>query len=1326
MNFRLSSESINILDFIREGVDSLSSKLSKEIKDYDKIIEDTSIVILKTFLDKSEVTETDLSGENKPLYIFSKFLCKSCVLAYFQKLDSDKDLPTLKDKCYESKKKSIRDRITKENSDDKGKCTLSNEELEKKVSAEISSLEESGSVGKTDFMFGFDGLSRLINGCVETLKCQVIENSSVKADMESNLLAQIREGVSPEDYLTKGYADKDIYLISLLGEKSSKNYSEFVENVIKVQSNAYKLLLETATDEIMGIYKYLYQDSFGLRPYVGVGSFSSSPIRVIDNNYRYSTIPDARLTFNKVIQALKSKYEVNECQDRQFNVEDIISDGATALPRYYPKKCLEYAMGRELTYELSEGIYKPFARTDSWEDYSKGYVEPQIKELVFDTIYKTLERRFDIKEVKNSLFTSDETDKSDSLFSKLSKSKKEGTFSFNSDEFGQLLGDDEKEFILAAYLDSSQMGSVVRNNLRKLQRTVCTGIVVTKYNSLGGKTNAIKVRVVDTTGTLNKNITKTLFEGLTVGDSVEFEDGNIITEGKQYKAKSLPFDIYEFGHDFDSALSNAEPLFGYTAVELYAKRQVALSFDKILLGEDTKGTPLFASLKDADDIPMQGKLVHNMMAGSRSGKGVMTMNILASAIASNKPIFYIDRKPDMAVMFEELSEGSMFVVNGGQMEMKNDPRGVFDEVNGRAIKGWDVAYDNMPDYLKNTIFTSRHYAGDFGDYVYLRAMILCLGILLARGENAANAEILNHLGGAAGIVIVVDEFKNWQLLFEGLNFTSGGVFGNQHVFKEKDKYKKIQQNINSYKRQLEQGLESKEEAKITDKLIKAEDELKHLIEPVDIYCMSVMKKLADSIKIISGKGSAALRETELPVSDIFVIGQNIDKDPIGLDGITEMANGGYNTTTEFKTGSYFRGIFDALWHDWFMGYNQDSDKTKKYMAADSDKDVKNWITNKAYWAYVPDASIESLRTEKPSKLTYFKPYLVLNNSLEDDPNNRALITITDENGNSKQVDNPDYTFVAQCRKRVNDAVPGAELWEQVRLKHLSESAAEEARNGINKHYGELNPGIGFEGLSSATKMCAGKDKDGNVKQATPFNPVRDLGLSGDIANWVAQRLGYSNYKEYLFDFSPTGIFGVKDIADGISDPESVKNYINRLPLYYNYNINPEGNEDVDRSMEESSNNSFGFESDDNSFASMMNNQVQDEQNLGSVNQDTIVQSNPTSGSTPTSDLMNNIYSDFNNTDEESEDYYDDNNSYDEEFEDDVHTDGSYNFSIDEDEIRREAYEQGYAEAYAKTRKIAEMYAKLVLSLDPRTSGLSSDDERYIKCYTMLVNKALES
>ena len=65
-------------------------------------------------------------------------------------------------------------------------------------------------------------------------------------------------------------------------------------------------------------------------------------------------------------------------------------------------------------------------------------------------------------------------------------------------------------------------------------------------------------------------------------------------------------------------------------------------------------------------MPLQRNTVHNMMAGSRAGKGVMTMNILVSGIASKKPIFYIDRKPDMAVLFYELSQGNMFVVNGGQ------------------------------------------------------------------------------------------------------------------------------------------------------------------------------------------------------------------------------------------------------------------------------------------------------------------------------------------------------------------------------------------------------------------------------------------------------------------------------------------------------------------------------------------------------------------------------------------------------------------------------------------------------------------------------------
>ena len=126
----------------------------------------------------------------------------------------------------------------------------------------------------------------------------------------------------------------------------------------------------------------------------------------------------------------------------------------------------------------------------------------------------------------------------------------------------------------------------------------------------------------------------------------------------------------------------------------------------------------------------------------------------------------------------------------------------------------------------------------------------------------------------------------------------------------------------------------------------------------------------------------------------------------------------------------------------------------------------------------------------------------------------------------------------QCRDRVNK-VPG--LWNKVRLKHLkSDEAREDAESGTNMHYDELNEGIGFQGLAAMTKLCNGMGG---------FNPVEDLGDSLKIANYVAGCMGYSDYKELLFDFSPNGIFSTRDVCSALSDPASYAASVDkRLPL----------------------------------------------------------------------------------------------------------------------------------------------------------------------------------
>ena len=250
------------------------------------------------------------------------------------------------------------------------------------------------------------------------------------------------------------------------------------------------------------------------------------------------------------------------------------------------------------------------------------------------------------------------------------------------------------------------------------------------------------------------------------------------------------------------------------------------------------------------------------------------------------------------------------------------------------------------------------------------------------------------------------------------------------------------------------------------------------------------------------------------------------------------------------------------------------------------------ISKNQYWGYVADqaATMETLRTETPSKVTYFKPYLVLNNNKEDDPNNRKTKEVPKEDGTGmEEALDTDYEFVGQCRDRVNSAVPG--LWEKVRLKHLTnfphdseqyQQILEEASKtdkDANKHYGELNDGIGFEGLAKLTKRAAyvGKVAQGETPDfSEELNLETDLGESKRIANFVASKLGYSSYQEYLYDFSPKGLFSVRDMMNCILGTESPKNLHTRIPLFFTYNVFNSEEQETNTKVDD--NNQFKYDS----------------------------------------------------------------------------------------------------------------------------------------------------
>src|SRR5699024_5041223 len=150
-------------------------------------------------------------------------------------------------------------------------------------------------------------------------------------------------------------------------------------------------------------------------------------------------------------------------------------------------------------------------------------------------------------------------------------------------------------------------------------------------------------------------------------------------------------------------------------------------------------------------VSLNDKLTHYIVAGSRDGKGVMTLAILASGIYSKKVPMYLDRKPEMASLLKSLSP-NMFVLNGAVYEADHDTYKTFSSQDSMFNP------ENVPDYLCNILECNKSWL-DLGDLFYMRALKLVMGIIMARGSGKLNDP---NFGGQDGILFIVDEFKNFQ------------------------------------------------------------------------------------------------------------------------------------------------------------------------------------------------------------------------------------------------------------------------------------------------------------------------------------------------------------------------------------------------------------------------------------------------------------------------------------------------------------------------------------------------------------------------------------
>lgn len=980
--------------------------------------------------------------------------------------------------------------------------------------------------GHQDFGFNFGSVVGAIFG-------DIINDQKTDAYIEHGLHVKLRK-ITKEDYFTNKFYLSDIDVAYSIAQ--SYFDSDVAKNILDAVANfsTCRTFISDALSDLTGIYTELFREGFGVEPYVGVyGAVVDSNSKLTIDNAGFVEVCNLRATKirrnHELLKELgsrihnKIKNSVVISSSRQFDYTQIYKQ--TDKVFYFPLKILEYASGTCSTIKLDTPTYMDSSYSVSWEKYLKGYCEPNLREVLTLGCYYAIE--FGMK-------------------------KRNPKFTFM--DFAGLSDADSAEKVESCY--ATVTNQEVMHYLKALLNSMKCAYVLTKYGFLGGETTSIGLRVTVSSdfncfqGGDSTVTTTYLFKNLISNNNYEtFAPPIDVTNGViSSKGKVLSAMVLDMTYSVNPRLEEAEPLFGYVVQKHNQLSGQKSDWNRILIGKAPSGKEIYASPLDSE-VPLQSNFIHNIYAGSRSGKGVMTMNLLVSAIAAGKPIFYLDRKPDMASVLAEMTNNKMFCINGSNWLGDHDVAKMFDPDNSENMRYWR---EKTKPYLQAHPEIGRllvadgdylNYTSGIGDIIYLRAVMFTLGIMNLRcsSEGTFN-NIFEEFGGKNGIVIVIDELS-------GVQNKLSGIFGN---FSSNMVQKAIElgdlDSALALRDSLKQKIQLKEmeisEARTETKRMKAEMELQELkkklntfVDDASLYAASFYSKLCENYSTFYSRSRAGYKNKEFSYSDIFVLGQDlVQKFVLQAKGngikapvFFPMTSGNKGFYSEAIGADIIRSFFEAAPEsDWFIG---NYILTENQAVSDSGCSLVNRtdladFLKKSNWAYLGRHGLGELLDKDASKSikdVRFKSYLVLNKNFEDPSMNGA----------------GDSQYVYQCANRCNSNA-GIPIWETVRLKHLTEDVISKASES-EPYYNHLQPGVGFFGLIKETVKTTGKT-------VSDEDIINILAKSGELANKVARAMGFENYLDLLFDLSPRGIFGFSDIENALLYPERY-NLASRFPYY---------------------------------------------------------------------------------------------------------------------------------------------------------------------------------
>ena len=861
--------------------------------------------------------------------------------------------------------------------------------------------------------------SKILSKTVNCSSCSVVDFEKVRNNVYSALEIEGYTEKSeynyedafedPEDEVFEEITEEEEEIVEeeIEDEEKSSTDSKELEDAI---SRYYAQYCNGVIQELLKRYSALFSSGYEVNKPAGI--LTKEGIVKVSGSSR--TVVEDTVSTTKMYSVVSSNLEFSELDTRSIvGIANAIysnySQGNTKV-LYFPNKMLEFAYGLcAPTGENQDSLntYTKHSDANNWSKYRSNELEKAVKALV---------KRSTVGFIMNIMEDDD----------------------YRSKDITDRLG----------------------NFLIYLQACLSTCVLFTEYKTgnINGEHEvaSFKLRICDPEGHLiNKDLTPVLLQEAFMGGvgKVPFS----------YPPRvETDVCLVEYAHEFNHDMAQATPLFAYKALESLKEQGMELSFQNLILGMAENGSILKGS---SSGVNLTKNLTHNICAGSQAGKGVMTLNILASGIASNKNIFYLDDKPDMASLLKYLAP-NMVVINGSDIQPGYD-----------AFNQWqNITLGNVPDEVLEAFNINPSWS-DLGDLIYMRTLKLVIALLMVRGSG----HIEDCFGGKEGILLVADEFSNFQRRYMSMISSLTSILPPVTIEKARKSVDEEKMSVTEFNR---------------------------VYNNAGYYALAYLNSMMADVEYLKAKKDAGYDPLETARSDVFVIGQTLERGMFDYEEFKETfskssASGRYKSIDAkgVTKGSFAVGeqsipfnLVNFKTADAFFGRNMDDGRDKYLAQTNKQSKARGRLDDKASnFAYMSTFSettrkkiVHGSETENinlANNCTYFKPFLILNSSGEND----------------------------ECVKKMFNRV------------QKNAGISPEELISINPSYNDssrINEAIGF---IDYINMAGISDAKGVLEK------------SASIFNYLVQNVLHypGDWFQFVTDFSPEWLFTIRDVVDAV-------------------------------------------------------------------------------------------------------------------------------------------------------------------------------------------------